>query len=62
MYIHIRVPVKILRTELGGGGGESRGGRPGLPVPNSPYSLCGRKAKLNERSSEHVLYQGSLLR
>ena len=26
---------------------ESRGGRPGLPVPNSPYGLCGRKARLN---------------
>ena len=25
----------------------SRGGRPGLPVPNSPYGLCGRKATLN---------------
>ena len=24
---------------------ESRGGRPGLPVPNSPYGLCGRKAQ-----------------
>ena len=23
---------------------ESRGGRPGLPVPNSLYALCGRKA------------------
>ena len=23
---------------------ESRGGRPGLPVPNSPYGLCERKA------------------
>ena len=23
---------------------ESRGGRPGLPVPNKPYGLCGRKA------------------
>ena len=22
---------------------KSRGGRPGLPVPNSPYGLCGRK-------------------
>ena len=22
-------------------------GRPGLPVPNSPYGLCGRKATLN---------------
>ena len=26
---------------------ESRGGRPGLLVPNSPYGLCGRKAALN---------------
>ena len=26
---------------------ESRGGRSGLPVPNSPYGLCGRKAALN---------------
>ena len=26
---------------------ESRSGRPGLPVPNSPYGLCGRKATLN---------------
>ena len=29
----------------------SRGGRPGLlPVPNSPYGLCGRKATLNDCS------------
>ena len=27
---------------------ESRGGRPGLPVPNSPGGLCGRKATLEE--------------
>ena len=26
--------------------GESRGGCLGLPVPNSPYGLCGRKATL----------------
>ena len=26
---------------------ESGGGRPGLPVTNSPYGLCGRKATLN---------------
>ena len=26
---------------------ESSGGRPGLPVPNGPYGLCGRKATLN---------------
>ena len=26
---------------------ESRSGRPGLSVPNCPYSLCGRKASLN---------------
>ena len=25
----------------------SRGGRPGLSVPNSAYGLCGRKATLN---------------
>ena len=29
---------------------ESRGGHPGLPVPNSPYCLCGRKATLNLNS------------
>ena len=27
---------------------ERRGGRPGLPVPNKPYGLCGRKAKFEE--------------
>ena len=27
---------------------ESRGGRPGLPVPNSPSGLCGRKATTEE--------------
>ena len=26
---------------------ESGGGRPGFPVPNSLYGLCGRKATLN---------------
>ena len=26
---------------------ESGGGRPGLPFPNDPYGLCGRKATLN---------------
>ena len=26
---------------------ESRGDRPGLPVPNSPYGFCGREATLN---------------
>ena len=26
---------------------ESRGGRPGLPVPNSPDGVCGRKVTLN---------------
>ena len=31
---------------------ESRGGSPGLPVPNSPYGLCGRKATLNESATE----------
>ena len=27
---------------------ESGGGPPGLPAPNSPYGLCGRKAILEE--------------
>ena len=31
---------------------KSRGGRPGLPVSNSPYGLCGRNATLNEQSSK----------
>ena len=26
---------------------ERRGGRPGLPVPNSPHGLCGLNATLN---------------
>ena len=26
---------------------ESQGSHPGLPVPNSPYGLCGHKATLN---------------
>ena len=33
---------------------ESRGGRPGLPVPNSPYGLCGRKATLTEDEKEEA--------
>ena len=31
---------------------ESRGGRPGLPAPNSPYGLCGRKATLEEEEED----------
>ena len=30
---------------------EGRGGRPALPVPNSPYGLCGRKATLEEEEA-----------
>ena len=30
----------------------SRGGCPGLPVHNSPYGLCGRKATLNTDMTE----------
>ena len=29
---------------------ESRGGRPGLPIPNSQYGLFGRKATLKNRA------------
>ena len=32
---------------------ESQSGRPGLPVPNSPYGLCGRKETLHCSISEH---------
>ena len=35
-------------SELRGCVSESRGGRPGHPVPNSPYGLCGRKATFDE--------------
>ena len=31
---------------------ENRGGRPGLPVPNSPYGLCERKATLKNRAQK----------
>ena len=27
---------------------ESRGGRPGLPIPNKPHGFCGRKTTLNQ--------------
>ena len=33
---------------------ESRGGRPGLPVPNSPYGLCGREATFEEEGTGAV--------
>ena len=36
-------------SELRSSISESRGGRPGLPVPNSPYDLCGRKATLEKK-------------
>ena len=32
---------------------ERRGGRPELPVSNSPYGLCGRQATLNWNSNWH---------
>ena len=49
------------RSQLGSYVSESRRGRPGLPVPNSPYGLCGRKAKLNslcDRTQEPCESQG----
>ena len=30
---------------------ESRGGRPGIPVPNKPHGFCGRKVTLNQSKS-----------
>ena len=29
-----------------------KGGGPGLPVPNSPYGLCGRKATLKKKKKK----------
>ena len=40
---------------------ESRGGRPGLPVPNTPYGLCGRKATLNERKNNNYIVRAQEL-
>ena len=34
---------------------ESRGGRPGLPVPYSPYGLFGRKAAFEEAACNSEL-------
>ena len=34
---------------------ESRGDRSGLPVPNKPYSLCGRKSSIELEQSEKGL-------
>ena len=33
---------------------ESRGGRPGLSVPKSPYGLCGRTATLNPNADAYL--------
>ena len=42
---------------------ESGGGRPGVPVPNSPqYGLRGRKATLNLKSLSHSVSLSSELR
>ena len=41
-------PTESRAQELCG----SRGGRSGLPVPNSPYGLCGRKATFEEEEGE----------
>ena len=38
---------------------ESRGGRPGLPVPNSPYGLCGRKATIEEKGETELFMKHS---
>ena len=39
---------------------ESRGGRPGLPVPNSPYGLFGRKATLSLKKYSRVHRSGAV--
>ena len=60
MYVHIqahaqkhnirRRKVFVIAKELC----ESRGGRPGLPVLNSPYGLCGRKVRLEEQQQTEL--------
>ena len=40
---------------------ESRGGRSGLPVPDSPYALCEHKATVNLNSSELELIRAQEL-
>ena len=37
---------------------ESRGGRPGLPVPNSPCGLCGREATIEQRITTRLALVG----
>ena len=34
---------------------ESRGGRLGLPVPNNPYGLCGRRAALHLNLNNYTM-------
>ena len=53
--LHVYLLTRYLRAmELCG----SRGGRPGLSVPNSPYGLCGRKATFEEKEEDtHVRVQ-----
>ena len=41
------VPVLLVKLSRAQEVCESRGGRPGLSVPNSPHGLFGRKTKLN---------------
>ena len=36
---------------------ESRSGRPGLPVPNKPYSLCGRQATLKQKQKQKSCFR-----
>ena len=50
LSLYIASPETVLATaqELC----ESRGGRPGLPVLNSPYGLCGREATLHLNTVE----------
>ena len=43
---HFKLSVGIKPSQSSGAVCESRDGRPGFPVPNSPYGLCGRKATL----------------
>ena len=48
------VPVLLVKLNRAQELCESRGGRPGPRVPNSPYGFCGRKATLNLNLTDKV--------
>ena len=60
----VSVDVKTKLLELGPlrtqGLCESRGGLPELPVPNSPYGLCGRRTEITRTRTRTPLTSGAV--